>query len=148
VLDPSGRFGKGCRVQAQDVLAPPHPREERRLDSSMGARTVLGTDDGPAMPGCDRGAHQYAALHGGFDRRISRSCLVRRRKANPDYAAPVARVARGSVSEAARRCRPCFEPRHSTDTGSDLTIRKPPESGRAFSRLPTGTLTLRTHRNA
>ncbi len=57
----------------------------------MGARTVLGTDDGPAMPGSHRGANQYTALHGGFDRRISRSCLVRRGDANPEYTAPVAR---------------------------------------------------------
>jgi hypothetical protein len=42
----------------------------------MGARTVLGTDDGTAMPGSHRGANEYTALHSGFDRRISRSCLV------------------------------------------------------------------------
>ncbi len=41
------------------------------------------------MPGSHRGANQYTALHGGFDRRISRSCLVRRGSANPEYTAPV-----------------------------------------------------------
>jgi hypothetical protein len=48
----------------------------------MGARTVLGFDDGPAMPGSYHGTNQYTALHGRFDRRISRSCLVRRGEAN------------------------------------------------------------------
>src|SRR6266536_3189704 len=60
----------------------PHPPGGLRLDYWMGARTGLGTDDGPAIPGSHRGANQYTARHGGFDRRISRSCLVWRADCN------------------------------------------------------------------